>query len=130
MRKSCRALGLARAERLRHAAEIQAVFREGQRAESRAFVALWQQTEGGRRAGFAVSRQVRDAVERNRVKRRLREAYRREQAAFPGHVNMVFVGRPAALRLPFDDLEAEMRAMGQALTRRCEGAPPRRGAQG
>ena len=123
MRKCSPALGLDRTGRLRQAAAIQVVFRTGQRAESQGFVALWRQSEGGRRAGFAVSRQVRDAVERNRVKRRLREAYRREQAHFPEHVDVVFIGRPLALRLPFDDLVVEMRTVGRAMTSRGE-APP------
>jgi ribonuclease P protein component len=129
MWKSSPALGLGRAGRLRNAAAIQAVFRAGQRAEGRAFVALWRPAEGGRRAGFAVSRQLREAVERNRVKRRLREAYRREQGVFPAHVDMVFVGRPVALRVPFDELMAEMRATGRTIARRCETAAGLRGAR-
>ena len=44
---------------------------------------LWREGVDARRVGFAVSRQVRSAVERNRVRRRLREAYRATRQAAP-----------------------------------------------
>jgi ribonuclease P protein component len=60
------------------------------------------------RFGFTVSKKVGNAVERNRVRRRLREIVRRG-AALPqasGH-DYVLIGRPAALKLPFDRMIAE-----------------------
>jgi ribonuclease P protein component len=70
---------------------------------------LWREVPGGRRAGFAVSRHVRNAAGRNRVRRRLREAYRRSRAAAPARADLVIVGRPAVLTLGFEDLVAELR---------------------
>ncbi len=74
-------------------------------------VVLWRQTEAEpvRRAGFTVSRQVRGAVARNRVKRRLREAYRGSRAAAPARVSLVVVGRPALLKAPMPTVIGEMR---------------------
>jgi ribonuclease P protein component len=60
------------------------------------------------RVGFTVSRKVGNAVERNRVRRRLRDIVRRS-AALPsasGH-DYVLIGRRAALELPFDRMMAE-----------------------
>jgi ribonuclease P protein component len=60
------------------------------------------------RFGFTVSKKVGNAVVRNRVRRRLREIVRRS-AALPqgaGH-DYVLIGRPAALKLPFDRMIAE-----------------------
>jgi len=60
------------------------------------------------RFGFTVSKKVGNAVERNRVRRRLREIVRLS-AALPrdaGH-DYVLIGRKAALDLPFDRMIAE-----------------------
>ena len=58
---------------------------------------------GPMRVGFTVSRKVGNAVERNRVRRRLREIVRRTADAgmMPGH-DYVLIGRRAALGLPFE----------------------------
>ncbi len=52
---------------------------------------------------------MRGAVRRNRLKRRLREAYRATRADAPASVAMVLVGRPGALTVEFDVLMREMR---------------------
>ena len=90
--------------------------------ERRTFVALWRAGQARRRAGFAVSRQVRHAVDRNRVRRRLREAYRQRKAEFPTDLSLVFIGRPQALRSPFTEIDGDMAAAGRFLTRRAASA--------
>ena len=57
---------------------------------------------GAVRIGFTVSKKVGNAVERNRVRRRLREIVRQSapDRMRPGH-DYVVVGRRAALALPF-----------------------------
>jgi len=61
------------------------------------------------RIGFTVSRKVGNAVVRNRVRRRLKEAVR---LAAPGRIaagrDYVLVGRRAALDLPFARLMADV----------------------
>jgi ribonuclease P protein component len=56
-----------------------------------------------------VSRQVRGAVGRNRVKRRLREAYRATRVAAPAAVSLVIIGRPPVMTVPMNTLIGEMR---------------------
>ena len=73
-------------------------------------IVLWHETAGRRRAGFAVSRQIRRAVDRNRARRRLREAYRAARDAAPSSAALVVIGKPAALREPLKALTDEMRA--------------------
>ena len=70
---------------------------------------LWREADEPTRVGFAVSRQLRSAVERNRARRRLREAFRASRAAAPARAALVVIGRPAALTTPFPALLDQMR---------------------
>ena len=70
---------------------------------------LWRPLAEGRRVGFAVSRRIGSAVTRNRGRRRLREAYRREQGALQADIAVMFVARPAVINRRFADLVEEMR---------------------
>ena len=109
--------GLQRSERLRRASEIQALFQQGNREERPSFVLLWHAQAQGRQVGFGVSRRVGGAVARNRVRRRIREAYRRQQGSLRGGVAVMFVGRPPALTRPFTALLDEMRLALESLDR-------------
>ena len=63
---------------------------------------------GPPRVGFTVSRKVGTAVERNRVRRRLREIVRLSAAGrLHSGKDYVLIGRRAALDLPFDRLCAD-----------------------
>ncbi len=79
------------------------------------------------RFGFTVTRKTGGAVERNRIRRRLKEAVRRglsaaqPLAALPGH-DYVLIGRRAALNGPFEailkDLDRALRAVHRDATHR------------
>ena len=120
------ALAFPRRERLRQAGEFQAVFQGGNRVERRTFVALWRLDPGAKKVGFAVSRQVRTAVKRNRVRRRLREAYRRRRGLFPEDLAMIFVGRPAALTADFGALLEDVAAAQATVTEKVAAERERR----
>jgi ribonuclease P protein component len=83
------------------------------RAPGKAFVLQGREraAEGDVRVGFTVSRQVGNAAERNRVRRRLRELVRLAAAGslHSGH-DYVLVGRRAALQLPFAEMVRELDA--------------------
>src|SRR5262249_22079078 len=97
-------LSLDRSQRLR-AGEFEAIFRQRRhREEAESLVALWQPCPGKGKVGFAVGRKLGGAVERNRARRRLREAYRQERRARRDGFEVVFVGRWALLGRPFQDL--------------------------
>jgi ribonuclease P protein component len=99
-------------ERLRHRTDFRAAA-AGQRASVGAFVVQSRRRAeaGPVRIGFTVSRQVGNAVERNRVKRRLREMVRLSQGCgmHDGH-DYVLIGRRAALLAPFGQMRRELDA--------------------
>jgi ribonuclease P protein component len=98
-----------RHERLTSSAEFQALFQGGKRIDRRSLIVLWRDTGESRRAGFAVSRQVRGAVRRNRARRRMREAYRKIRETAPAGAALVVIARPAVLTASFASLVAELR---------------------
>jgi ribonuclease P protein component len=70
------------------------------------------------RVGFTVSKKVGTAVERNRVRRRLREIVRRNAALIRenGH-DYVLIGRRAALEMPFERINADFQGAMTRLTK-------------
>ena len=74
--------------------------------------------------GFAVSRRIGGAVVRNRARRRLREAYRRQQQVLRANVDVVFISRPVVLTRRFTDLLEEMRRTLEGLSRATRGEGP------
>ena len=61
----------------------------------------------GARCGFTVARQVGKAVERNRIKRRLKAVIGRAAPHARGDCDYVLIARRAALTLPFGVLLAD-----------------------
>jgi len=100
---------LPRSERLTTSAEFQALFHRGKRIERSSFLVLWRETERDRRVGFAVSRRLKRAVDRNRVRRRLREAYRAARSVAPEAVAVIIIGKQRARDVEFAALVGELR---------------------
>lgn len=107
--------GLPRGERLTRPGDFRALFESGRRVERPAVLVLWRVGAGPGQVGFAVSRQVRGTIRRNRARRRLREAYRMSRQALPAGVQLVCVAREPAERQPFQELLKEMRSALQAV---------------
>jgi ribonuclease P protein component len=93
-------------QRLRHRADFVAAA-TGVKVPTTAFVlqARKRADDGPVRVGFTVSRKIGTAVERNRVRRRLKEIVRLSAATSLswGH-DYVLIGRRAALSLPFEQI--------------------------
>ena len=91
-----------RRRRLSRSAEFERVYRQG-RSKGNRFLVLYafpradgEPDDDGPRLGLSVSRRVGGAVERNRVKRVLREAFWEEAERLPAGSDYVVVARPDA----------------------------------
>ena len=110
-----------RADRLLKSRDFQRVDREGRRWRMSHFVVLAAQRAGsdtaiGRpRLGLTVSRRVGNAVERNRVKRRVREWFRRSRGALAAGWDLVVIAKPGAAEL-------ELREISENFDRALSGA--------
>ena len=62
----------------------------------------------GPRVGFTVTNKTGNSPERNRIRRRLREAVRACAGAFKPQNDYVLVGRREALKTPFGELVSEL----------------------
>jgi ribonuclease P protein component len=109
-------------ERLRQRADFLAAA-AGARVAVPAFVIQGRDRSdaGPARVGYTVSRKVGTAVERNRVRRRLRELVARSPFLRP-HCDYVLVGRRAALARGFDtmldDLKSALKRLDAQLAKR------------
>ncbi len=68
---------------------------------------------GINRVGITVGKKLGHAVIRNRVRRRLREAYRLQESQFQPGWDIVVVGRHKAIRADFADLCAGYLSLAQ-----------------
>jgi ribonuclease P protein component len=101
---------LPAAHRLRDPEGFRSATREGRRAGSRTLVTHFAPAEGPLAAGFVVSKQVGNAVIRNRVKRRLRHATLEllDAARLPGSGRLVVRALPAAAAASYGELTDDL----------------------
>jgi ribonuclease P protein component len=87
---------MKRANRLSRSRDFDAVYRHGRSVSSRFLVLYWfpQEEAAAPRFGFSVPKSVGGAVERNKIKRQLREVWRACLERVPAGSDYVLIVRP------------------------------------
>ena len=88
--------------RLKRRDDFRRVFRAGMDWKGACFSLRIVENAAGPRIGIVVSRRFGNAVERNRVKRRIREGFRRVSAQLPA-VDIIILPRPTCQRLEVEE---------------------------
>jgi ribonuclease P protein component len=122
--------------RLSRSAEFDRVFRQGRSHAGRDLVLYvfprGSENDDARRLGLSVSRKVGGAVERNRVKRLLREAFAHEHGRLPAGTDAVVIARHGARELAErEGLAGIQRALGELIDKvpGVEVLPPEEGQE-
>jgi len=110
------AAGLPRDARVRRAGDFAALRQASGRLGGRCFSVRYRPNGlDHARLGLAISKRVsKRAVERNRIKRLLRESFRRARAQLPP-IDLVVMAREAAAGVPGPELLAEIDALWRRL---------------
>jgi ribonuclease P protein component len=109
---------LPRAGKVRKRTEYLAIQNDGRRLAGTHYMLFVRPAAGRTRAtrfGLTVSRKVGGAVQRNQVKRWLRESYRRMKDDFPAGVEIVVVARPSAARAGYGPTARELATLARRL---------------
>lgn len=113
-----RGLGFPRTDRLLRRSEFMRVQQRGRRVHLAHFVMLLMRGRAWRqgqvqdseitRLGVTAGRRVGGAVQRNRIKRVVREVFRRNRELFPRECDVVLVARVGADRLDYASVLSEL----------------------
>lgn len=111
-----RAAGLPREARLRRAGDFAALRQNSGRLGGRCFSVRYRLNEGGQpRLGLAISKRVsKRAVDRNRIKRLVRESFRRHRLELPP-VDLMVMARDQACGLSGPELLADLQQLWKKL---------------
>ncbi len=112
-------------ERLKLRREFLRVSGGGHKVHSARFLVLVlaRGDEAPTRLGITVTRKVANAVGRNRIKRVLREVFRRNRALFPAGCDVVVIAKDRAPGLAYEDTRAEIETASPSLFRAAKRAP-------
>jgi ribonuclease P protein component len=101
----------SKAERLRHRQDFLRAQAQGERLHTRHFgLVLAPMATASPRLGLVVTRRLGNAVRRNRVKRLLREFFRRHKTELPA-VDLVIMAKKGAAALGYHQVEEELGRM-------------------
>ena len=118
---SIAAHALPRSARLRKRPDYVRIQNTGQRVRTRHFVIMCVPASG-QRIGITVTRRVAGAVGRNRVKRLVREVFRRNRSLFPQQCDCVVLARDGAHALDYATVEAEVTKASASMLRALKGS--------
>jgi ribonuclease P protein component len=106
-----------KSSRLRRRSEFLRVQDGGRKLHTDSFLVFVspQKEAGPTRVGVTASRKLGGAVQRNRVKRLVREVFRRHKMLFPGGLDVVFVAKKSAVDADYDQVVREIEKLCRRL---------------
>jgi ribonuclease P protein component len=107
-----------KSDRLRKRWEYLSVQRRGRKIHLHDLLVIVLPRQGTRRMGITVSSKVGGAVQRNRIKRLLREVWRRDSEQLPQGLDLVFIAKKRATSARYSGLRSQVRELGKRLGRR------------
>jgi ribonuclease P protein component len=111
--------GFPRTARLLKHSDFERVYQQGRRHFSSHMTVFYLRQEvGGARVGFTVGRVLGGSVQRNRIKRRLREAVRLRRSALKGAVDVVINPKKSVLTAEFSVVVEEVSRAFDAITKK------------
>jgi ribonuclease P protein component len=111
--------GFPREARLLKHADFQVVYKQGRKHFSGNMTAFYRENQStvGPRVGFTVGKVLGGAVDRNRIRRRMRSAVRNHLRELARPLDLVFHPRKSVLTLKFSQLDAEVMQVFSAVQR-------------
>jgi ribonuclease P protein component len=121
-------LGLPRTLRLKRRREFLRVQKGGRKQHTRHFLVFVRRRsdEDPTRLGITVTRKVANAVGRNRIKRLVRESFRRARPTMPVGFDLVWVAKRDTARVGYREVAQEMALVAESLGRAGGGRDRRR----
>ncbi len=110
---------LKRCEIIRRRRDLKTLLLRGRKITGTALALYYhKQNETGlqpRRVAILLDRKIKGAVVRNRLKRHLREIFRRNKGWFPLGFDYAIQARSAAVELEFEQLKGELKALAERI---------------
>lgn len=100
--------GFSKKERLKKDKDFQAVFKEGQKLWINSVLLIIYKLNNlnYRRLGIVISKKIKKATQRNKVKRWIRELFRKNKECFPKNCDIIIIPHPNLLNLDYNKLES------------------------
>lgn len=106
---SLRAQAFGKTERIRNRQDYLRIYEQGTRRYSQRFTIITCRNPTGiRRLGMTVSKKAGNAVERNRIKRLLREFFRLNKSRLPEAQDIVIIAKKGICPLRYSDVYTEL----------------------
>lgn len=99
--------GFSKKERLKKDKDFQVVFKEGQKLwiNSALLIIYKPNNLNYRRLGIVVSKKIKKATQRNKVKRWIRELFRKNKEWFPQNCDIIIIPHPNLLKLNYNKIK-------------------------
>lgn len=122
--------GFPKSVRLRRRADFRRVQSQGRRIPTPHFLLIYlPRPHQGPKLGITVTKKVGTAVQRNRVKRLVREVFRQHRPQFPDGCELVVIARRGAPTLGYEQVRDELLRAADRLRGALGGAQREAGAQ-